>query len=239
MASDAPRSLEPPPHRGRLPAPACLLLVALAPLAILCGVFAFRVYRQQAFLRRIDELNGQAGTSVSGAVWLHDFVTQTCGESMAAVLETIHTINLEQTEVADDDLRPLRSTRGLKNLWLDDTHVTDACLQYVTRHRELQTLSLARTGVTGAGLHSIGRLPGLRYLSLNGVRLTDADLASLRGLHDLQHLRLSDVPITDAGLDHLAKLEQLKTLLLVRTQTSAARVADLRQELPACVIHGH
>jgi hypothetical protein len=79
--------------------------------------------------------------------------------------------------------------------------------------------------VTDAGLKELARLKNLRGLSLFA-------LGCARSMRN----GLTTSAVTDAGLKELARLKSLQWLDLNDAQVTAAGVAALQKELPACKI---
>lgn len=90
---------------------------------------------------------------------------------------TIERINLNDTDVTDDDLQELNGLVNLKYLGLYGTNVSDAGLEHVVGLPSLQELELSYTQVTDAGVSKLKQLKTLKKLYLNGTNDTVSDSA--------------------------------------------------------------
>jgi Leucine-rich repeat (LRR) protein len=81
-------------------------------------------------------------------------------------------VNLEGTQVTDDDLRFLKALMDLRKLDLEETRITDAGLVHLKVLTKLEELDLEETRITDAGLEHLRGLTNLRKLSLDDTRVT-------------------------------------------------------------------
>lgn len=90
-------------------------------------------------------------------------------------------VNLHNTQFADEDLAELAPLASLRELDLTNTAVTDAGLPHLLGLPSLTSLSLADTRVTDAGLKVLERMPRLQRLNVEG---TDVSHRAIRDLVD-------------------------------------------------------
>ncbi|MEJ7592016.1 MAG: hypothetical protein WKF77_10740 [Planctomycetaceae bacterium] len=127
-----------------------------------------------------------------------------------------------QTNIGDEGVKALASSKSLKVLALDDlTFVGTDGLAALTGLKDLEELYVAGTIVDDDSCKLIAGFPLLKKLRLARNQVSDAALETLSVCSALEELDLSeDALITDAGMAHLAKLRKLKKLNLWRVQIS-------------------
>jgi len=121
------------------------------------------------------------------------------------------------------------------DLW--DSNVTDADLAWLAKCRNLEMIDLSNTAVGDRGLVELRGLARLRQLSLSGKRITDHGCSILAQMQSLEELSMASFHIHDAGVRELAKLRNLKKLS-VSAAASKATLAELKELLPECEVHG-
>ncbi|MBL8812232.1 MAG: hypothetical protein JNM43_18855 [Planctomycetaceae bacterium] len=131
-------------------------------------------------------------------------------------------VNLDQVEIADEDLEELIFSPGFATLVLDRTQISDAGLAFVGQMPALDTLSLNRTNITDAGLSELqGCLqlttldigvhcqclpPGLRPAPPGNIQrnlISNAASGYLVEMPFLQRLHIGATHIDDHGLRSL------------------------------------
>lgn len=63
-------------------------------------------------------------------------------------LPKLRTLMLDNTQVADDEIRALRHLRSLEILTLEHTGISSAAVEWLITHRNLHTLDVRRTALT-------------------------------------------------------------------------------------------
>jgi internalin A len=89
-------------------------------------------------------------------------------------------LNLNGTNVGDDQLTHIAGCAELTQLKLDNTAITDAGLMSLTDLKNLTVLSLCKTHVTDAGVIHLANLPRLRLLQLKDTQVTDMGVEKLQ-----------------------------------------------------------
>jgi hypothetical protein len=97
---------------------------------------------------------------------------------------------------------------------MDDEQVTDADLAPLRGLSRLRTLELEGARITDAGLKSLGGFKMLEWLDLRDTLVTEAGLANLRRMNHLEHLDLPGFELTEAGLNELCLLQSLQEVTL-------------------------
>lgn len=97
-----------------------------------------------------------------------------------AVQPTLHSLDLSNSEIDDDSLRPLSSLPDLRSLNLSGTKITDACSERLKESQNLQFLDLSATAITDAILPSLTDLVYLSRIDLRCTQVTDAGVQELR-----------------------------------------------------------
>jgi hypothetical protein len=167
-------------------------------------------------------------------------------------------LEMDDTDVTDDDLVYVEGLEKLADLQLSNTHISDACLPHLAKihhlwglklngtkvtdeglaHLEgltnLYKLHLANTDITDAGIPHLAKLHHLYELNLEGTKVADKGLVHLEGCTNLSYLDLANTNITDAGIPHLAKAYCLTKLNLKGTKVTDEGAMSLRQALPKC-----
>jgi hypothetical protein len=119
---------------------------------------------------------------------------------------------------------------------LNRTNVTDDQLALLRGLAHLQMLNLSGTSITDRGLAVIHDVSSLKKLNLNLTQIGDAGPAQLVELPALEELYLIETKLTDACADDLARMTHLRRLVLLRTDLSPAAISGLRRALPQTTI---
>jgi len=91
-------------------------------------------------------------------------------------------IDLNDTEIADDDLTEINSLTSLEYLGLHGTEITDTGVESLTTHHQLQELELSYTQITDAGLVKLSTLPNLGKLFVYHTAITPAGIEKFKEL---------------------------------------------------------
>jgi hypothetical protein len=140
--------------------------------------------------------------------------------------DTLESVDLGETGVADAGANRLSRTPGLREIVLDRTSVGDAsAAQLFTDNVEI--LSLSWTRVTGAGLARVNGAPQLRRLELAGLRIDDGFADVVARLPALQHIDVANTAVGDRCATAVAALRQLTTANFASTAVTAAGLTNL------------
>ncbi|MCO6453910.1 MAG: hypothetical protein J5I93_01230 [Pirellulaceae bacterium] len=163
-------------------------------------------------------------------------------------------LDLDDSPLADDQLRYLSGLRDLEELSLNGTQVTDAGLAHLAG-LPLRVLKLGRTQVDGTGFDALNartlrfiqlgttkvategwvrlaRFESLTYLDVAGAKIGDSDLALLEKMPGLTFLHLGWTRVEGPGLAHVARLPNLQRLILMKSlvdDRAMAHLAGMRQ----------
>jgi hypothetical protein len=103
----------------------------------------------------------------------------------------IEELDLQSTNVSDENLFSLRELTTLRRLNLADTRVTGRALTSIRNLVNLRNLYLQNTGVDDEGLRELAALSRLDYLYLWNTKVTDEGVAKLKeslpALSNLEH----------------------------------------------------
>ena len=125
----------------------------------------------------------------------------------------------------------------LTHLYLDNRQLGDGTLAPLKGANHLIRLVLTRTNITDTSLANLTS-ENLKSLSLDSnAVLTDTALVHLKGLKNLTNLNLDNTSVTDEGLVHLKGLKNLRELNVSFTKVTAVGGQALSAELPLCAIH--
>jgi len=92
----------------------------------------------------------------------------------------IHSIDLSDATLRDDDLSHLKSVRGLQELDLSNTNISAGGLAQISGIESLKKLWLDGTPVTAADLSVLEEAKNLKKVSLVGTKIRAADLDDLK-----------------------------------------------------------
>lgn len=192
---------------------------------------AMRKARQRAVLAVLKPIGVTGEFDESG--WLTGLDATTIPDDRFSLdgfqsLHDIFTLNLNHTELTDDELKNLPSGLGLRELSLVGTAIGDDGCAEIARHSGLTKLDVRLTFVADEGLAALSSLQNLEELRLGQTWVTDAGLPSLRQLRRLKTLDLRDTAVTDEGLLTLAKLKSMNRLLLKNSDVTAEGVSKLK-----------
>ena len=106
-------------------------------------------------------------------------------------------LQIEETELTDEDLAGLDHLDKLQRVFLEKTHAGDETARRLSRCHSLTRLDLGRTKLTDEGLKLLSACERLEWLSLEDTAITDAGIAYLSRLSRLEVLRLGSTKISD------------------------------------------
>lgn len=145
----------------------CLLSASLIAVVALCGC-GIRVdsEKQQAAAEAVFGAGGVLKVDESD-------LTITTVEELPQSGFIITSVDLNQTDAGDDELRALEGMHSVTYVGLHSTKVTDAGVEYLSSLKGLKELELSYTAVTDAGLRALSDLPDLRMIYLYDTAVTD------------------------------------------------------------------
>ncbi|MCH8048340.1 MAG: hypothetical protein IID44_31985 [Planctomycetes bacterium] len=179
---------------------------------------------------------------------------------VAALDESLETLDLSETKVTDRGLAYLSTLTRLEKLFLDETKVTDAGLRYLKPLVKLDVLALSGTPITGRGLANLKSLTKLRVLNLSETKINDERLVylapftnletlalvnngltgkgfkHLSGLTNLIVINFNKNPVIDEGLPHLAKMQRLRILRMYDTKITDKGSDALKDKIGSLAI---
>ena len=148
------------------------------------------------------------------------------------------TVNILKKWSGDKDaLNLLKNVPNLQVVYVDNGQVNDAAVAPLKDLTGLSALTLMSPQVTDAGLDSLKGLTNLTMLFLTSSKVGDKGLPSLKGLKNLQVLALSRTQVTDAGLDALKDMKSLKSVYLIGTKVTPQAVDKLKQTIPGLAVY--
>jgi hypothetical protein len=150
-------------------------ILGLIVLGSLSGL-GFRVCRHDAAIHEIVRVGGVFKTRPGGPVWIRQF---SGGQWFSQAFEDVPYINLEKTQINDDDMATIARLTGVEELQLGNTKLSDLALARLASCDAFKKLWLNDTAISDAGLNSIMDLRLLGDLDLRGTRVTDIGLANL------------------------------------------------------------
>jgi Leucine-rich repeat (LRR) protein len=115
-------------------------------------------------------------------------------------LPSLRTLDIAQSQVADEGLAHLKEIKTLEGLTLPSPRITDRGLQYLSELPRLRALQLRR--------------PSWGKAALDMDRYTDEGLRVLALCTEMQDLEIDRLGVTDKGVTHLARLTRLRKLSL-------------------------
>lgn len=190
---------------------------------------------------------------------LHDsaeFVEKVAG------LSNLEYLDIQNSDISDNDLKLLVNSDRLRNLVLKNTKISNAALSHIARIKSLERLNLSHTAITDDVMSELGHLPNLsglfipgtaitdegiknlcqnapprfQEITLSTTKITDNAIVELQKLGTISSLSLLSTNITDACVDELVKFKRLKFLEIRRTNLSTASLNRLKEALPDCEI---
>jgi len=170
--------------------------------------------------------------------WLGDkFFAQIVVADSVKVIEDVagmkhlRVLGLVGTTIGDEQLRHVRSLRGIEALKIRKSRVTDDGLSYLTELPRLWSLIIDNAAITDAGASTLGRFRGLEALALDKVAISDRGMAALGNLIQLKAISVRENRISDAGILHLASLTNLEQVNLSHTCVTNAAAQVLGRML--------
>lgn len=132
-------------------------------------------------------------------------------------LTGLQMLSLQSAGVTDSSLEDLRPLRSLKGLEITQFPLGSRGLAVLKDLPNLEYLSLC-TGLTDTGLKEVAQVSSLRWLSIVGGRMWGPGLAELAKLPKLERLCFWGAkgggPLYDRHMKHLEVVKQLKSLTL-------------------------
>jgi len=220
------------------------LLIVMTIFVFWLGSNANRAHQQRVAVARVLKLGGfvqyeyQAYRDSQGRFISDSSETSSYPDWLLRLLGPDHLHNvtlvgLENSNVADEDLRLFSKVSSIEILDLSGTNVSSDGLRHIKSLPKLRFLSLARTNVDDRGVEQLRFHTRLNMLALDGTKITDEGLRYLESMTDLENwLGLAHTQVSDAGLVHLQCLKKLRTLNLIGTQVTNAGARQLKSALP-------
>lgn len=149
-------------------------------------------------------------------------------------LQTLIELNLNNTEIEDDELQVLADIphleklylvrTGIKNLAfiknlphlreldLTKTRINSTQLKNLSIHHKMEKLWLNGTWTSGAALQSVAHMNQLEVLEIQNTKTSDSEMVHISGLNNIRQLNLTHNDITHEGLAYLSNLPKLENL---------------------------
>jgi hypothetical protein len=148
------------------------------------------------------------------------------------------TVNVLKKWSGDKDaFQLLKNLPNLQVVYIDNGQVSDASLGPLRDLTGLSALTLMSPQVTDSGLENVKGLTNLTMLFLTSSKVGDKGLANLSKLKNLQVLALSRTEVTDAGLDALKNLRSLKSVYVIGTKVTPQAIEKLKQSIPGVAVY--
>ncbi len=175
--------------------------------------------------------------------WMHIWMADLSDERWRLVKQfpQLERISFYDSRGADTFFRNIQGMESVESLNMQQTGVSDEGLQYIATLPDLKSLEVRGPAVTNAGIGQLRGHAALETLVLVNTNVTDEGLGALKDLPRLRSLVLCDetprgLTFTDAGLEHLKELTSLEDIELSGGWASEAAVRDLQEALPECKI---
>jgi len=134
---------------------------------------------------------------------------------LVADLFRLQSINLADSELADEQLQHLSELSELSSLVLAGTALSDEGLAHLRGLKHLESLLIPDTKITNGGLRHVAAIGSVAILDLSDTAVDDQGLKHLLPLGRLHHLLLVGNDITDAGIKTLEGMPDLRRLTLL------------------------
>ena len=157
---------EPRAYSICLPRPLWIGLAGVTFLVVAVGLrLGIPIYQQHFARETIERVGGHFESERSVPEWLNEWFDDVDGMSS---FDDIVAVRMDDEQVADADLVPLRGLSRLRKLELDGARITDGGLKSLGGFRMLEWLDLTDTLMTEAGLAELRRMSHLENLDLPG-----------------------------------------------------------------------
>lgn len=136
-------------------------------------------------------------------------------------------VSIECSGESSNYMEPLSSLTWLETLQLQQKNIQNEDLRWLKRMNSLKRLSVFAAHLNDGGIAHVGQLTLLKSLRISGEDFTDAGLAHLSNLVSLEEMFLGRRDILGDGLAHLAKLPRLERLDFYAVTVSGAGATHL------------
>ena len=143
-------------------------------------------------------------------------------------LESVLSVNINNTGATDRSVETLCSLRGLQVLKLGGTRITNVGMKSIGKISTLKNLTLP-AGIDEQGLVEVAKLDNLVHLNAKGVKLGERGMALIASMEKLRTLDLSASDLTNKDLIHLRSLAELAFLNISNTRIGDDSVQYLRK----------
>jgi hypothetical protein len=134
----------------------------------------------------------------------------------ALPVNALHTLDLNDTGVEDNQMQHVRRLTGLKSLQMQGNEITDRGIEDLRPLASLEVLKLSKFGsarnISDDALAAVAALPKLKQLDLRKTQVGDAGMAAIAGMTQLTCLDVSGTKVTDDGLRHVGRLANMEYL---------------------------
>ena len=172
-----------------------------------------------------EEMLALGGLRALEDLWLCDCRIPRGSTKELSLLSSLSNLNLEWSDVVDEDLEVLQSFPLLEQLSLDGTEIEGRGLRFLAGLENVDKVSLFGCQICG---ESLAHLVHVRELRLTNTPIRDDDLAYLANSESITDLSLAGTDITDAGLQHLGRIKSLRVLCLHHTKVTGNGLDHLK-----------
>lgn len=210
-------------------------------ILLVCGIFGvvlirpMRIARQTAVVEPMEKSGARTTLRVDRSIQRLEMTRVPANEiriDQILVLTELRSLNVDHSEIQDDDLKPIADQLDLRELHVVATEITDGSVQHIARLKNLRLLDARATFLSDKGIAGLIGLQKLRIIRLGQTWITDAALDSLAKIPQLRILDIRHGAITDASLPKIAAMKNLESVLLDGSQISSAAAAELRNQRP-------
>jgi Leucine-rich repeat (LRR) protein len=124
----------------------------------------------------------------------------------------LEVLELNLSNVSDEDLRHVGQLQNLKVLRLGNTSVTDDGIAHLKDSENLVRIELSHTRISGTALSYLRTMKKLQYIELFSTDIADEGLRFVGDITTLRGLGFGDTERQSIDFKHLAKLHNLVSL---------------------------
>ena len=193
---------EPPPSVSDTPSDPIdgrlLTSVAIGTILFATASAGFCFFRLRKFQLAVDHINALGGNL--------NFIPN----SSSLALRWLHsktTLDLSDTDLADDNLPQFSALPRLESLRVASTSITDNAAQSISQCRYLKSLDISDTKFGDPAIMLISKLPSLETLIASQTLISDNSIESLTSINTLRNFECADTAISPEGLEQLDSLK--------------------------------
>ena len=202
------------------------VFATLALLSIFLGIWTSRSITQRNAVEAIKDLGGEVLYSNEDSGRLPETIASWLGQDFVF---SVYSVNLQDTDITDKDLRLLTDIPSIEGLYLSGTNVVGTGFDKLLQLKNLKSIGFGAK-ITNESLRHVGKLRSLTHLSFGHAKQIDDDgLLYLSDLTNLERVNLWHTGMSNEGLETISALPRIRAIIAGGTKITDSGTRCLRK----------